>query len=231
MKITTGQKVAAAFGLAALPLLVMGWFSYQTPRQFIRLTDSCRRSQQIIERLAAFLSDMKDLETGQRGYLLTRKATYLSPFLDAKTTIARELQELNRFAAENGANQSRLAKLESLVHFKIAELERTIDLRRNDRQNGFNKAVKIVQTDEGKEFMDEIRAVVADMQREEETRRDERLSEAAAASQRLVWVASAVSPATVVLMGLSVLLILRDLSARAAPKPTSADNGPCSKRS
>lgn len=215
MKITTGQKVTAAFGLAALPLLVMGWFSYQTPRQYIRLTDSCRRSQQIIERLTTCLSDVKDLETGQRGYLLTRKSAYLAPFLGAKGSIDRQLQDLKRLTAENGTSQPRLAKLESLVHLKLAELQRTIDLRRNDPKHGFDEAINVVQSDEGKQLMDEIRSVIADMQRDEEGRRDQRLSEAETASRRLVWVASIVSPATVVLMGLSVLLILRDLSARA----------------
>ncbi|HUE16491.1 MAG TPA: CHASE3 domain-containing protein [Planctomycetaceae bacterium] len=203
------------FVIALLPLLAIGWFSFQTPRQYVRLSDSSRQNQQVIERLATFLSDMKDLETGQRGYLLTANDRYLKPFLAAKGVVELQLDELRRLAAGNAVTEERLTKLDVLVHRKIAELERTIDLRRNDSKHGFDEALKIVQTDADKQIMDEIREIMTHIQRDEERRRDQSLKEAETASRWLVGVASIFSPLAVVLMALSVWLILRDLAARA----------------
>jgi PAS domain S-box-containing protein len=212
---TTGQKVVAGFVVAMLPLLAMGWVSFQTPRQYIRLSDSCRHRQHVLERLATFLSEIQDLETGQRGYVLTANARYEEPFLAAKAAIGPQLDELRRLVAGNALNEERLTKLDILVHRKIAELEHTIDLRRNDPKHGFDEALKVIQTGAGKQIMDEVREITKNLQQDEERRLDQSVKEAETASRRLVWVASVFSPLAVVLMALSIWLILRDLAARA----------------
>ena len=45
MRFATTQKITAAFALALIPLFVMGWFSYETPHEFIALSESSIQSQ------------------------------------------------------------------------------------------------------------------------------------------------------------------------------------------
>src|SRR5690348_7660232 len=50
---------------------------------------------EVIDTLRALMGHAADAETGQRGYLLTRKPEYLEPYDKAKTAVRRDL---NAFA-------------------------------------------------------------------------------------------------------------------------------------
>jgi PAS domain S-box-containing protein len=215
MRIATSQKVAAAFVLALLPLLVIGWFSYQTPRQFIALSESSRQSQQVLERLATFMTHLNDIETGQRGYLLTGDERYLEPFNKSKDAIEPESEDLCRLTDQDAEDGPLLSRLHSLARLKIAELGRTIEIRGSDPRHGFDDALKIVKTDAGKELMDEMRRVVAELRDRAIGRRDRAFKESDAVARRLVWIATLVSPLAVILMGLSVWVILHDVAGRS----------------
>ncbi len=157
MRFATTQKVTAAFALALIPLFVMGWFSYETPREFIALSESSIQSQQVLETLVTLRADLNDLETGQRGYLLTGDPRYLQSFATSKAAIDPLLKELSERTDRNASNEPRLAALAHLAQQKITELERTIRLRRSDPRHGFDDALKIMKTDEGRQLMAEMR--------------------------------------------------------------------------
>jgi PAS domain S-box-containing protein len=74
------------------------------------------------------------------------------------------LAELKNSTADNPNQQKRLPELEQLIDKKLAELQRTIDLR---KQDGLTAANAVVLGGEGKRWMDQIRSVLADMQNEE----------------------------------------------------------------
>ena len=59
---------------------------------------------------------------------------------------------------------------------KMSELKETIDLRRN---KGFEAARQVVLTDNGKKAMDQIRAIVGDMENQEKELLKARNEEAA----------------------------------------------------
>src|SRR5258707_9069414 len=81
--------------LAAVPLfLVLAGVVYLT----VAFAQNERAEQgwvvhtyQVIDSLRAVLADAADAETGERGYLLTRKPSYLQPFRAAKLRTARDL--------------------------------------------------------------------------------------------------------------------------------------------
>jgi CHASE3 domain sensor protein len=49
--------------------------------------------------LEEMLSNVKDAETGQRGYLLTGQESYLAPYREAAARFESELNELRRLSA------------------------------------------------------------------------------------------------------------------------------------
>jgi CHASE3 domain sensor protein len=111
--------------------------------------------------LSAILKDLTDMETGERGYLLTDDPAYLQPYTDSKTKIGSDFTGLRaKFATRTQEQQSLEAKLESLAQSKQAEMEHAIDLRRR----GFRlRSFKLVATNEGKGYMDEIRRLAASL--------------------------------------------------------------------
>ncbi|AGX88010.1 PAS domain S-box protein [Candidatus Symbiobacter mobilis] len=97
---------------------------------------------------------MKDAETGQRGYLLSRNGAYLERYLAVTNDISGNLHELRRMAFISGSHKH-LDTLEPLIHEKLQEMARSIQLRRDNDQNG---ALALFNSDDGKRIMDAIRA-------------------------------------------------------------------------
>ena len=108
------------------------------------------------------LIELLNAETGQRGYLLTSRPIYLQPYDAALSTIPADQQRLgSKVSAVPGGGQY-LVGSTALVAAKMAELAQTISLARAGNHAG---ALRIVDTNEGKQIMDEARGVIADLQR------------------------------------------------------------------
>src|SRR4051812_15766337 len=116
-------------------------------------------SSAIQAELSAVLKDITDMEAGQRGFLLTGNPAYLQPYTDAKGRIGTDSVNL-RTGLSNRTQSARSleSQLESLAAFKQTEMERSINLR----QQGYRRrSFKLVDTDEGKGYMDEIRRIAS----------------------------------------------------------------------
>ena len=105
------------------------------------------------------LQNLTDMETAQRGYLLTADQSYLQLYIGAKDNIERDFATLRERLA-GGEGRSLESKLESLGKSKQIEMERTIDLR----QHGYrHRAFMLVNTSEGKGYMDDARRIVSSL--------------------------------------------------------------------
>jgi CHASE3 domain sensor protein len=117
--------------------------------------------------ISGVLKDLTDMETGQRGYLLTGDRSYLQPYTTAKDKIATDFATLRGKLAGRAEDERSLeSQLESLAKVKQVEMERTIDLR----QKGYrHRSFMLVNTDEGKGYMDGFRSVTASLSSAEST--------------------------------------------------------------
>lgn len=104
-----------------------------------------------------------DAETGQRGFLLTGKTSYLEPYETAKAQLLSQIDTLKDQAADSPTQQSRADQLKPLAGSKLAELERAITLRATGHAD---EALALVNNDSGKVIMDHIRAIIAEMRLE-----------------------------------------------------------------
>ena len=118
-------------------------------------------SSAIQAELSGALRDVTDMETGQRGYLLTGNTAYLQPYTDAKGRMEMDFASLRAGLSNRTQNQRSLeSELESLAASKQAEMERSISLR----QQGYRRrSFKLVDTDEGRGYMDEIRRIASSL--------------------------------------------------------------------
>ncbi|MGY0579230.1 MAG: CHASE3 domain-containing protein [Paraglaciecola chathamensis] len=119
----------------------------------------------VINLSKSLLVELNNAETGQRGYLLTEKKSYLAPY-EQGTQSARELlQTLMQKTSDNATQQQRLTRLSTLVNKKFDELQLTIDLTTEDK---LDQAMRIVNSDLGKDLMSEIRAVITAFEKQEQ---------------------------------------------------------------
>jgi methyl-accepting chemotaxis protein len=106
------------------------------------------------------LAALTDAETGQRDYIITGEESYLEPYNSAISRIDGIVEELE---ADNPENREKIRTLKRLSDERFALLRDRIDLRKN---KGFAEAAQAVQTGKGKKIMDEIRDLIAEMDKE-----------------------------------------------------------------
>jgi len=143
-----------------------------------------------------------DAETGQRGYLLTGRLSYLEPFNLAKSQVRSELDLLGRAIGLNAAQQNSLTELSKVIGEKLAELQTTIDLRAANDQDA---ALAVVNSDAGKQMMARIREDVEQMLSEQQHLLEARAADFAwlSAVGSVVLIASVI---LVITLGMTVLL-------------------------
>jgi len=167
----------------------------------------------VISHANGLLSELKDAETGQRGYVLTGDETFLAPYTAVRGQIGGHLQELQQLALGDNAmaTQQHLATIVPLVEAKIAELAHVIELRRHADMAA---AVTAVASGEGKHWMDAIRSEMGGFINSEETALMQREAQFQAAMHRLFIIIILSSLITAVAATAFAYLIYRQTQQR-----------------
>ena len=157
------RKAALQIGVPAL-LAFIAWNAYLAVNHLQRVRKTAAltlESSAIQAKLSGVLKDLTDMETGQRGFLLTGDPAYLQPYTDAKGRIETDFVDLRAGLSNRTQRERSLeSQLESLAESKQTEMEHSISLR----QQGYRlRSFKLVDTNEGKDCMDEIRRIASSL--------------------------------------------------------------------
>ena len=106
------------------------------------------------DQVTRVLSLVQSAETGQRGYLLTDKETYLGPYTMAVNALPPSLDRVGELVADNPGQRQALDRLRQLVDDKLDELRSTVE---EHRAGHAAAALDIVNSDRGYRLMQEIR--------------------------------------------------------------------------
>jgi diguanylate cyclase (GGDEF)-like protein len=129
-------------------------------------TDEIAQANNILNHADDILSDVIDAETGQRGYLLTGRDDYLVPYNESVSSLYQKLSILNQAVHGNSQLEHQVDAIRDLVEHKLDELSETIRLR---RVSGFDAALNVMMSDQGKALTDRIRQITQVITQEEET--------------------------------------------------------------
>jgi methyl-accepting chemotaxis protein len=168
---TFGRKIAAGFVVAGLVLLAVAFAGYDSTHQLIENEGWVAHTYQVRRQIADLMANLTDLETGQRGFIVTGKQSFLEPYTASLPEVEQHFKTLRQETADNPEQQKRLDALRQLIDTKEAELKSAIDLR---NAQGFEAASRFIEAGGGKRSMDQIRAVLDEMDREEGTLLDQR---------------------------------------------------------
>ncbi len=122
--------------------------------------DAVQRSVEVQRAAARLLSAVQDAETGQRGFLLTGDPLYLAPYDRAQDAIPAALSDLSARLSEP-EQRARLDAVRGRIAAKLAELRRTVELRRSGRAAA---ALAVVRTGLGRDAMAAVRATLAQIE-------------------------------------------------------------------
>ncbi len=211
----------AALQIAAVALLVFiafnAYLAISHLKQIQKRAALTLEGSTLRSTIAGVSQDLVEMESGQRGYLLTEDPAYLLPYTAAKNSIGTHLASLRSSLPDRSESERSLeARLESLAGSKQAEMEKSIRLR----QQGYrHRAFLLVQTNEGKDDMDQARGILSSLLSMESSRSVGLEKERDAISRKAL---SETMLANLCLLGFAVCLFLflryhgRDLEHRAA---------------
>ncbi|WP_298961938.1 CHASE3 domain-containing protein [uncultured Methylobacterium sp.] len=172
------------FGVLVVILALVGTVTWERLNASRVAREWSQHSYRVLATTKDLAIALRDSERGQRGYLLTGKDEYLSPYNTARDRIGLLLGELQKLTADNAAQQERLRVLVPVIQHKLEELAQTVQARRD---NGVEAAVRIVNTDAGRNDMREAETTVAVMLADEQRLLDERLAQNDARARWVRW--------------------------------------------
>ncbi len=203
--------VLAGFLVASLAVVLIAGLFLRSTRQLASSSARVTNTLDILNEAELLLSLMKDAETGQRGYLLTREPHFLAPYEEARQHIRPSLERLRALTSGDPRQQQRLARMESLIQRKLALLERTVQL---ERQGQSAAALEPVRSGEGKRLMDELRVLAAELRVDEQQRLESRNARLEEASRSTDLVVLSGSGFLLGFIGLTAASFLRDFRSR-----------------
>lgn len=100
------------------------------------------------------LSLVKDMETAQRGYILTNDSMYLEPMSTAKDQVAHVVDSLSKLTKNTQQQATLHDNILPLIERRVEKLEQTLAFYNNQGQEA---AINSIKTDQGKMIMDSLR--------------------------------------------------------------------------
>lgn len=127
--------------------------SFFSTQRLVALMAGVEHTQNVLVEINRFVSNLKDVETGARGYVITHERRYLQPYQYGRRNFDQSAARLRELAAPDPALRERLERLEALARERIRIASQVAAA--GDRSDA-NRAVLPAIT-AGKALMDRIR--------------------------------------------------------------------------
>lgn len=148
------QRYLLLFALTLLLLLGVGWAALSTGEQLATTLRDVTQLQEATKRLSMLLARTIDLETGQRGYLLTGDAQYLRPYQMAESEVSADFRAVDEALREYPEAREELAAIEDALAKKRGEIATSLAVY---REQGGEAAMTLMRSGFGNRMMEDIR--------------------------------------------------------------------------
>lgn len=80
MRWSINHTINIGFGVALLILSIVGVAAYRSTIGLVEASDAVAHTHHVIEKLKSVFSQLKNIETGERGYIITGRPSYLEQY-------------------------------------------------------------------------------------------------------------------------------------------------------
>jgi methyl-accepting chemotaxis protein len=209
MKWNVGTKLTVGFGLAVTVFVIVGIIAFRTTQDLLEAFSWREHSFLVLNDLADGLSGLKDIETGQRGYLLTSDESYLEPYNAGLAMVDQSFKKVRDLTVDNPSQQQRLDRLEPIEKNLLTSAKDSIDAH---RAGNAEASLQMVKAGKDKALMDGIRKVVAEMQGEEDRLLKIRIPEAQSNAAKVQWTIVVGTALALFIAGFAGLVITRNIA-------------------
>ncbi len=175
-------------GLALFLLVLISFVTFNSVDQFESSSKLVDHTHLVIKQINQIVSNVKDAESSQRGYLITSDESFLQEHHDIVVELPDELSKLRYLTRDNPEQQKTINTLEELIDKRMKTLRLGIDMLA-DRGEISSEEVTGLVGGSGKQAMLQLRGHADYMIAVEDKLLDERaqLVEAKASSTKL-WI-------------------------------------------
>jgi signal transduction histidine kinase/ActR/RegA family two-component response regulator len=143
-KNTIESRVVIGFAAVLVLLLLAGGQMYRSLHEYMDTLCLVEHTHQVIGTLTAITSTMRELESGQRAYIITHDEFFNVEYRHNKGEIGSLLTGISQLTADNPEQQARYAVLRQLADERIQLLDTTITVFHSQ---GFAAARSFIRTD------------------------------------------------------------------------------------
>lgn len=161
-----------------------------------------------------------DLETGQRGFAITRDPRFLKPYLDSSSQIDKAFAQLDEDLPDDRSYTAALEELRRASEQKRRFVAQSIDLSRSGDEEA---AQALVASGEGLRRMDHLRALIARIDDVERRQLERAIPTSDAAGYRLRNRFFALLALLVALLATAGFLVARGMASRDRARRQSDD--------
>jgi signal transduction histidine kinase len=148
------KRSAFTFPLAVVTALTLMGISETAYRTSVDALDRLGEMGVARTNNMVLLRQVLDAENGQRGYLITGRPEYLKPYRSSMASIGETLRTLGEYYAHEPDRVADFTVLATLVSRKVSEMDTTVQLRADGRDEAWRA---VIETDIGREQMESIR--------------------------------------------------------------------------
>jgi PAS domain S-box-containing protein len=139
--------------------------SYESITAIHHTSEQVEQTHRGLADLDRVLLDLKDAETGQRGFLATQDERFLEPYYSALRSLPESMKKLESSLSEDTKQRDALVALNNNVRLRVRILGIPLELRRSGKST---HAEELEILTYGKYMMDDIRAQIGVMKGQEE---------------------------------------------------------------
>ena len=164
LKISVDQKFFAGIIFTSTLIIFISLLSSTGYISLRKASERADHSQSIKNYLNLLFSDVLDVETGVRGYLISSDEDYLATMSKAKEDLSVSMHELTGLLQDN---EKQLIRLDTLNHLILERVGHAELIKSVIKSEGKNAGVTLFLTNKGKILTDKIRVLILKMKDDE----------------------------------------------------------------
>lgn len=187
---TIRAKLGFGFALVIALGLLTGALGLINAKEIMDGAQANEHTHEVLREVGLIRENMTNIETGQRGFLVTGYPTYLEPYTEGKKEIDTHFAAAIKLTSDNRAQTERLKQLREMYsNWLNLSIEKTIELRQSlnnqeiDQTEFMNRFIAL----SGKPIMDKMRELIGQIEQEELNLLKVRTKAAEATYQTALW--------------------------------------------
>lgn len=206
--IDLNKKIKAGLGASLIILIFSSILAYYSINKLITQNEWVNHTYKVINNLESVISNVKDAETGQRGYLLTGDSSFLSPYIGSFGKIHQHLNTIKALTNNDEEQQQNLDTLNQIISARFQKLENNI------KSFGSGNVISIGQLRAGREIMLRTRELTDRMIEKERELLNNRTREVEKFRQLAPFIILLSSLLAMLISGVSLFFISKDIKNR-----------------